>query len=238
MEAFDPLKLVMILVPMLLSLTVHEYFHAWVASRLGDDTARAAGRLTLNPVAHIDPIGTLLIPIIGLSTGAPFFGWAKPVPINPTYFRDYRKGMISTALAGPFANFSLLVLCMGILYFMYIFQVSPKSLVAGMLGIGVLINFVLMFFNLLPIPPLDGSKVLLQFLPWKQQMAFLKVESFGFIILIALLFTGVLGTLLMWAFGGLSWVTMQLFGPEFTGYIANADPTGMMAHVIRYFFTG
>jgi len=222
---------------LIISVVMHELSHGAVADANGDPTPRLAGRLTWNPLAHLDPLGTIFIVLI-IFMGVPFFGWAKPVPINPTYFRDYRKGMISTALAGPFANFSLLVLCMGILYFMYIFQVSPKSLVAGMLGIGVLINFVLMFFNLLPIPPLDGSKVLLQFLPWKQQMAFLKVESFGFIILIALLFTGVLGTLLMWAFGGLSWVTMQLFGPEFTGYIANADPTGMMAHVIRYFFTG
>jgi len=228
---------VLIFVVLIISVVMHELSHGAVADANGDPTPRLAGRLTWNPLAHLDPLGTIFIVLI-IFMGVPFFGWAKPVPINPTYFRDYRKGMISTALAGPFANFSLLVLCMGILYFMYIFQVSPKSLVAGMLGIGVLINFVLMFFNLLPIPPLDGSKVLLQFLPWKQQMAFLKVESFGFIILIALLFTGVLGTLLMWAFGGLSWVTMQLFGPEFTGYIANADPTGMMAHVIRYFFTG
>jgi hypothetical protein len=78
----------------------------------------------------------------------------------------------------------------------------------------------------------------MQFLPWKQQMTFLKLESFGFLILIALLFTGVLGTLFLWAFGGLAWVTLQLFGPEFTGYIANADPTNMMLHVLRYFFTG
>jgi len=209
-------------VVLIISVVMHELSHGAVADANGDPTPRLAGRLTWNPLAHLDPLGTLFMIMI-IFTPIPFIGWAKPVPINPTYFRDYRKGMISTALAGPFANFSLLVLCMGILYFMYIFQVSPKSLVAGMLGIGVLINFVLMFFNLLPIPPLDGSKVLLQFLPWKQQTAFLKVESFGFIILIALLFTGVLGTLLMWAFTGLSWATLHLFGPDFANYVVQTQ---------------
>ncbi len=228
---------VLIFVVLIISVVMHEFAHGAVADANGDPTPRLAGRLTWNPLAHLDPLGTIFIILI-IFMGVPFFGWAKPVPINPTYFRDYRKGMITTAIAGPFANFSLLVLCMGILYFMYIFKVSPNSLIAGMLGIGVLINFILMFFNLLPIPPLDGSKVLMQFLPWKHQMTFLKLESFGFIILIALLFTGVLGTILLWAFGGMTWVTLQLLGPEFTGYLANADPTGMMVHVIRYFFAG
>ena len=228
---------VLIFIVLIVSVVMHELAHGAVADANGDPTPRLSGRLTWNPLAHLDPLGTIFIILI-IFMGVPFFGWAKPVPINPTYFRDYRKGMLTTSIAGPFANFSLLILCMGILYFMYIFKASPGSLVAGMLGIGVLINFVLMFFNLLPIPPLDGSKVLLQFLPWKQQMKFLKLESYGFLILVALLFTGVLGTLLLWAFGGLTWVILQMFGPGFTGFIANADPTGMMAQVIRYFFTG
>jgi len=213
---------VLIFAVIIVSVVIHELAHGAVADANGDPTPRLAGRLTWNPLAHLDPLGTIFIILI-IFMGVPFFGWAKPVPINPTYFRDYRKGMISTAIAGPFANFSLLVLCMGILYFMYIFQVSPSSPVAGMLGIGVLINLILMFFNLLPIPPLDGSKVLMQFLPWRHQMAFLKLESFGFIILIALLFTGVLHTLLFWAFSGLAWVIFHLFGPEFAGYVAQAE---------------
>ncbi|OGK09827.1 MAG: hypothetical protein A2Y63_04790, partial [Candidatus Riflebacteria bacterium RBG_13_59_9] len=199
-----------------------------------DPTPRLAGRLTWNPLAHLDPIGTIFIILI-IFARVPFFGWAKPVPINPTYFREYRKGMIATAIAGPFANFSLLVLCMGILYFMFTFGASQKTALANVLGVGVLINFVLMFFNLLPIPPLDGSKVLAQFLPWKQQMTYLRMEAFGFFILIALLFTGILGQLLLLAFRGLTWGIL-LFGRDFTIYVATSDPTGMMATVlIKYF---
>jgi len=227
----------LILVVLIASVVVHELAHGAVADANGDPTPRLAGRLTWNPLAHLDPLGTLFIILI-VFMNFPFFGWAKPVPINPAYFRNYRRGMITTAIAGPFANFTLLILCMGILYFMYTFRASPASLLAGMLAVGVLLNFVLMFFNLLPIPPLDGSRILTQFLSWKQQLSFLRLEAFGFLILLALLLTGVLQVLLLWAFGAMTWVTWRTCGPEFTSYLAAADPTGMLARVIMSLFAG
>jgi Zn-dependent protease len=226
----------LIFVVLIVSVVMHELSHGAVADAHGDPTPRLAGRLTWNPLAHLDPIGTIFIILI-VFMGFPFFGWAKPVPINPAYFRDYRRGMIAVSIAGPFANFSLMVLCMGILYFMYRFGASAKTTFAAVLAVGVLINFILMFFNLLPIPPLDGSKVLAQFLSWKQQMSYLRMEALGFIILIALLFTGVLSTLLIYAFGGFTWVTKSLFGINFAVFIAQADPTGMMGYALARFFS-
>ncbi len=226
----------LIFVVLIVSVVMHELAHGAMADAHGDPTPRLAGRLTWNPLAHLDPIGTIFIVLI-VFMGLPFFGWAKPVPINPNYFRDYRRGMIAVSIAGPFANFSLMVLCMGLLYFMYRFGAGAETTLAGVLAVGVLINFVLMFFNLLPIPPLDGSKVLAQFLSWKQQMVYLRLESIGFIILILLLFTGMLSTLLIAAFGGLTWLTANLFGVKFAVFIAQADPTGMMAYAFSRFFS-
>ncbi len=210
-----------ILIVLLISVIVHELSHGAVADANGDPTPRLAGRLTWNPLAHLDPLGTLFMVII-VFTSVPFIGWAKPVPINPTYFRNYRKGMIATALAGPFANYSLMLLCMGILYFMFVAGVPAGGAFGFFLGIGMLINFVLMFFNLIPIPPLDGSRVLAQFLPWRHQMSFNRLESYGFIILIALVFTGVFGIILNVAFFGFDWVTTLLFGNDFTTYLMQA----------------
>jgi Zn-dependent protease len=212
---------VMVLVLLLFSVILHELSHGAVADANGDPTPRLAGRLTWNPLAHLDPLGTLFILII-VFTNVPFFGWAKPVPINPTYFRNYRKGMLMTALAGPFANFSLLILFMGILYFMFITNAPAGTTLAYALAFGMIINFMLMLFNLLPIPPLDGSKVLAQFLSWKQQTKLYSLEAYGFIILIVLLFTGLLGKFLQVALLGFGWITLHLFGQGFTVYLLNA----------------
>lgn len=206
---------------LLFSVVLHELSHAAAADANGDPTPRLAGRLTWNPLAHLDPLGTLFIIII-VFTSVPFFGWAKPVPINPSYFRNYRQGMLTTSLAGPFANFSLLILCMGVLYFMFITNAPAGSTLAYILGLGMLINFMLMLFNLLPIPPLDGSKVLAQFLSWKQQSKLYSMEAYGFIILIVLLFTGLLGQFLRFALLGFGWITMHIFGSEFTVYLLQA----------------
>jgi Zn-dependent protease len=157
----------MLLVPLLLSLTVHEWAHAWSAHRLGDDTAKMQGRLTLNPIAHIDPIGTLILPLLGIP-----FGWAKPVPVNPTRFRRGVKmstGMMLTAAAGPLANVALAVVCA--IAFGLIARFSPEAMtarfgVAPLLMIGIQINVTLAIFNMIPIPPLDGSRVVDGLVPY------------------------------------------------------------------------
>jgi len=163
----------MTLIPMLLSLTVHEWAHAWSAYRLGDDTAKMQGRLTLNPIAHIDPIGTLILPLLMIP-----FGWAKPVPVNPTRFRrgvKMSRGMMVTAAAGPLANLVLAVLSAVALGLMGRFGGSSAAAggmgLSGLLFMMVVINVSLAIFNLIPIPPLDGSRVLEGLLPdgWRPQ---------------------------------------------------------------------
>ncbi len=162
----------MVLIPMLLSLTVHEWAHAWSAYRLGDDTASMQGRLTLNPIAHIDPIGTLILPLLGIP-----FGWAKPVPVMPTRFRrtvSMNTGMLITAAAGPLANVVLAVasaLALGI-----VAHNSPEVLwkpvgIAALLRMLISINVTLAIFNMIPIPPLDGSRVVDGLVPhgWRPQ---------------------------------------------------------------------
>ena len=173
-EDFDLAARVMILIPLLLSLTVHEWAHAWSAHRLGDDTARMQGRLTLNPLAHIDPVGTLILPLLGIP-----FGWAKPVPVNPTRFRpgvNMKTGMMITAAAGPFSNLVLALL--SAVTFGLVARFAPASLGAGS-GLGlaslltmlIVINVTLAIFNMIPIPPLDGSRVVDGLVPhgWRPQ---------------------------------------------------------------------
>lgn len=190
------------LVPALLGIILHEVAHGWVAARLGDPTARFMGRLTLNPLPHVDPMGLLVFALTSLS-GSFVFGWAKPVPVDPRYFRDPAKGMMLVALAGPLTNFILAVICGSLLlallltmppdvwagYSSYVFAVSS-------LQAGIVINFGLGWLNLLPVPPLDGSKVLAYFLPSRIAWRFMQIERYGFIILIVLLFTGLLGQVL------------------------------------------
>ena len=163
----------MILIPLLLSLTVHEWAHAWSAYRLGDDTASMQGRLTLNPIAHIDPVGTLILPLLGIP-----FGWAKPVPVNPTRFRrgvNMSRGMMITAAAGPLANVALAVLSaigLGL-----VARFSPDLMNGGRMGVVgllttlIVINVTLAIFNMIPIPPLDGSRVVDGLIPygWRPQ---------------------------------------------------------------------
>ena len=166
-EHFDLAARVMILIPMLLSLTVHEWAHAWSAYRLGDDTAAMQGRLTLNPIAHIDPIGTLILPLLGIP-----FGWAKPVPVMPTRFRrsiSMNTGMLITAAAGPLANVVLAVasaVALGI-----VAHGSPEVLwkpvgVAYLLRMLISINITLAIFNMIPVPPLYGSRVVDGLIPY------------------------------------------------------------------------
>lgn len=180
--------------PILLAITVHEAAHGWVANRLGDSTARVAGRLTLNPLRHIDPIGTLLIPLLTLSLAGFFFGWAKPVPVNWANLRRPRRDMGLVAAAGPAANF-MMALCWLILLKIslssqQILGFSPSYFLYASLA-GIFANTVLMILNFLPIPPLDGGRVLAGLLPKRFALKLDKIEPYGLLILVGLLLSGV-----------------------------------------------
>lgn len=189
-------------VPALLGIILHEVAHGWVAYRCGDPTAKYMGRLTLNPLPHIDPMGLLAFVLTSLS-GSFVFGWAKPVPFNPRYFRNPAKDMMLVALAGPLTNF-LLAGLFGLLLWAVLHIFPPQqwmdntSYVFALKTIqtGVIINFGLGWLNLMPIPPLDGSKVVAYFLPPNAAYRYLSVERYGFVILLLLLFTGALGLVL------------------------------------------
>ncbi len=183
----NPEYLAFSIVILLFSVIVHEVMHGLVALKFGDRTAEAAGRLTLNPIPHIDPIGTILLPGLLLLTGSPiFFAWAKPVPVNPLNFTNLRTGELMVSAAGILANFSLALIC-AVLYHVLSIASTPQ-LVLELLRFGVLINLVLGFFNLFPIPPLDGSKILMSQLPYNLARQYSRLEPYGIIILMALLF--------------------------------------------------
>jgi Zn-dependent protease len=184
------LEKVFYIIPILLfSVVVHEYAHGYVAYRWGDPTAAVMGRLTLNPVPHIDPIGSLLVPILMAATGGLLFGWARPVPVNPDNYRNRKWGDITVSLAGPASNVILAFLFTG-LWIVALKLLGPE-LATGPLNqvfaTGITLNLILAAFNLLPIPPLDGSHVLANFLPRKLAYNYMSLARFGFLILIVLL---------------------------------------------------
>ncbi len=171
------------------SIVVHEVAHGYAAYRLGDPTAAHANRLTLNPIAHVDIFGSIILPAIMIYSGSPVvLGWAKPVPFNPYYFRNYKRGVMITGAAGPISNF-VLAMIGGICLFLvsYVFPQSPE-IVAWSLGRFISINISLGVFNLIPIPPLDGSRILYGLLPSQWADKYMSIEPYGIYILIALLF--------------------------------------------------
>lgn len=176
------------LIIILFSAIIHEYMHGWMADRLGDHTAKDAGRLTINPIAHIDPMGSIVIPaLIYLSTAGSFiFGYAKPVPFNPYNLRDQKYGGAKIAIAGPLANLAMAVAFGLVLRFAPITNGTLMMLLASV----VQINLILMVFNLVPIPPLDGSKVIMPFLPSRIQAKYEELEKYGFMLVLAFIFFG------------------------------------------------
>ena len=176
-------------------IVTHELAHGWVAYSLGDPTAKDAGRLTLNPLAHLDPVGTVLLPALLVMARSPvIFGWARPVPVNPFNFRDPRKGMLLTSLAGPGANFMLALL------FAAVFKTGmfpAHSLGWTFLLYGILISLVLGMFNLIPIPPLDGGGIVASILPPELAARYMRIERYGFLILIGLLYLGLFDRIIL-----------------------------------------
>ncbi len=188
----DTQIMILSIVVLIYSAIIHEYMHGWMAERLGDDTAKNAGRLTMNPIPHIDLNGSIILPAILIMSGAPFlFGWAKPVPYNPNNLRDRIYGGAKVALAGPFANFIVALFFGLVLRAVFFYQPAfINQILVNFLAIIVQINLLLMVFNLLPIPPLDGSKIIMPFLPYHWKIRFLKIEQYGFFLVMAFVIFG------------------------------------------------
>lgn len=184
---YDPLTLAITLAAVIVAATVHEFAHALVADRLGDPTARNVGRLSLNPLVHLDLLGTLFFVVFG-------FGWARPVPVNPRNFEDPRRGMLQVALAGPLANVTLAFLAGALVK---VPGLPSDPLAAAALSTLIWINVILALFNLIPIPPLDGSRILEALLVGRQALAYHRLQPYGTFLLLVLLYTGIVGRVML-----------------------------------------
>lgn len=197
---FSTIQIIAIaIIPLIFAIVVHEVAHGWVALQLGDDTAYRMGRLTLNPLKHIDPIGTILVPFVLIFTVGFAFGWAKPVPVNFNNLRNQRRDTALVAIAGPFSN---LLMAIAWLVIAKLASLLPSSLamfaspLLFMSMFGVLINSILMVFNLLPIPPTDGGRIAVSLLPPRLSYGLSRVEPYGLMIIVVLMLTGIIWRLL------------------------------------------
>ena len=210
----DPTQILIAVVVLVASLSVHEAAHAWTADRLGDPTARLLGRLSLNPAVHVDPIGTLLFPLIAFMTGLPIIGWAKPVPVDPRHLKHPTRDFAIIAAAGPASN---IVMALGGAVVLAVLPGVQPGDIAGralltplfqFLDLFVVVNVLLAVFNMIPVPPLDGGNVLMGVLPPAGARAIEQVRPYGFLILYALMLTGFLGTLM----GPVAYSVLSLLG--------------------------
>lgn len=196
--------------PVLFAITVHEAAHGWVADRLGDHTAKLLGRVTLNPLKHIDWIGTVLVPVVLLLTTSFVFGWAKPVPVNWLNLKHPRRDAAWVAAAGPSVNLLMAFVWAGVAKIGWVFWNigTPAAFLIAVGKAGIAINVLLGLLNLIPIPPLDGSRVVASLLPQNVAIQYEKISPFGFIILLVLLFSGALMSILMTPY---TWITDWIY---------------------------
>lgn len=194
----DPVTFVLLAIPLLYSIIVHELAHGWVAYMMGDSTAKRLGRLTLNPLKHLDPLGTLMLFIVG-------FGWAKPVPVNLQNIQNRRMGFVLVSAAGVVAN---TIFAFVAILAMQILAPSPQGSMATFLYYLAQINIILAAFNLIPIPPLDGSKIVMGFLPDPIRYLFHRMEPYGFFVIIILLYLGVLNPVIAF----FRWMILSIIG--------------------------
>lgn len=182
---------------LLVSLTVHEAAHAWTADRLGDPTARRLGRVSLNPLVHVDPAGTIILPLIALLTRLPLIGWAKPVPVNSGNLRHPRRDFVLVAAAGPLSNLGQAAIAAAVIRLLGSDIPAAGGVLPYALLMAVQVNLLLAFFNLIPVPPLDGGNVLAGLLPPRVAHGYLHLRQYGFLLLYVLMYTGVASSLIM-----------------------------------------
>jgi Zn-dependent protease len=189
-------KIAVYALPILFAITVHEAAHGYAAKYFGDLTAEKLGRITLNPLKHIDPFGTIILPALTVMLGGILFGWAKPVPVNFANLKNPKKDMFWVAAAGPASNFVMAIFWALMLNYANYAPNTAVNFLAEMSLAGISINLVLMVLNLLPMPPLDGGRIAVSLLPTPMAIQLARLEQYGFIILIVLMFTGILGKII------------------------------------------
>lgn len=178
---------------LIFAITIHEFAHGLVAYKLGDPTAKYMGRLTLNPIAHIDPFGTIILPLFLTLAHIPPIGWAKPVPVDFMSLKNPKRDMLWVGLAGPFANFAIAIVLSIIIKLL---PMLAHTIIGQVILYGIIINMILAVFNLIPIPPLDGSRIVSALLPYQYLASYNKIQPYGFLIIILLLWTGILRKLI------------------------------------------
>ena len=205
-------------IPVVFAITVHEVAHGWVAKYFGDRTAEAQGRLSLNPIRHIDPIGTVLVPLLMLWLGGFLFGWARPVPVNPRFMRNPRGNMVWVSAAGPAANIAMAIIWAFLMMLAQRLDLGTTGQwIEAMATIGIIINVVLAVFNMLPIPPLDGGQLLTNLLPpGPFSMLLERIAPFGLFIVLGLLATGLLSPLIGRPISALVGLLASVFGLHFS----------------------